>query len=59
MHYDRCVHTFFSAICIAATDQGNQFSSYDWQDFLKAPNLEASMSRCRNYYELRLQSIRK
>lgn len=26
-------------------DQGSQFSSYGWQDFLKAHNLQASMSR--------------
>lgn len=33
------------------SDQGSQFSSYDWQDFLKAHNLQASMSRRRNYHD--------
>jgi putative transposase len=27
------------------SDQGSQFSSYDWQAFLKAHNQQASMSR--------------
>lgn len=27
------------------SDQGSQFSSYDWQDFLKSNNLLGSMSR--------------
>jgi putative transposase len=27
------------------SDQGSQFSSYDWRDFLKAHNLGQSMSR--------------
>ena len=27
------------------SDQGSQYSSYEWQDFLKAHNLECSMSR--------------
>ncbi len=27
------------------SDQGSQFSSYDWQDFLKAHRLKPSMSR--------------
>jgi putative transposase len=27
------------------SDQGSQFSSYDWRDFLDAHNLQQSMSR--------------
>lgn len=33
------------------SDQGSQFSSYDWQDFLKAHHLQASMSRRGNCYD--------
>jgi len=33
------------------SDQGSQFSSYDWQDFLKAHNLRASMSRRGNCHD--------
>jgi len=33
------------------SDQGSQFSSYDWQDFLKAHNLQASMSRRGNCHD--------
>jgi putative transposase len=33
------------------SDQGSQFSSYDWQAFLKAHNLQASMSRRGNCYD--------
>jgi putative transposase len=33
------------------SDQDSQFSSYDWQAFLKAHNLEASMSRRGNCYD--------
>lgn len=33
------------------SDQGSQFSSYDWQDFLKAHNLEQSMSRRGNCHD--------
>ena len=33
------------------SDQGSQFSSYDWQDFLKAHNLQQSMSRRGNYHD--------
>ena len=28
------------------TDQGSQYTSHDWQDFLSDHNLQASMSRC-------------
>ncbi|MET3124717.1 transposase InsO family protein [Oxalobacteraceae bacterium GrIS 2.11] len=33
------------------SDQGSQFSSYDWQDFLKAHNLTQSMSRRGNCHD--------
>jgi putative transposase len=33
------------------SDQGSQFSSYDWQDFLKAHNLQQSMSRRGNCHD--------
>ena len=33
------------------SDQGSQYSSGDWQKFLKAHNLEASMSRRGNCYD--------
>ena len=33
------------------SDQGSQFSSYDWQDFLKAHNLRQSMSRRGNCHD--------
>jgi len=36
---------------IIHSDQGSQFTSYEWQSFLKANNLEASMSRRGNCYE--------
>lgn len=36
---------------IVHSDQGSQFSSYDWQDFLKAHNLIGSMSRRGNCYD--------
>jgi len=36
---------------IVHSDQGGQFSSYDWQDFLKAHNLVGSMSRLGNCYD--------
>jgi putative transposase len=36
---------------IVHSDQGSQFSSYDWQDFLKAHNLQASMSRRGNGHD--------
>lgn len=33
------------------SDQGSQFSSYDWRDFLQAHNLEQSMSRRGNCHD--------
>ena len=33
------------------SDQGSQYSSYDWQDFLKAHNLQPSMSRRGNCHD--------
>lgn len=33
------------------SDQGSQFSSYDWQDFLRAHNLQGSMSRRGNCHD--------
>jgi putative transposase len=33
------------------SDQGSQYSSYDWQDFLKAHNLQQSMSRRGNCHD--------
>jgi len=36
---------------IIHSDQGSQFTSYEWQKFLKAHNLEASMSRRGNCYD--------
>lgn len=36
---------------IVHSDQGSQFSSYDWQDFLKTHNLQASMSRRGNCHD--------
>jgi putative transposase len=33
------------------SDQGSQFSSYDWQDFLKTHNLQQSMSRRGNCHD--------
>ncbi len=36
---------------IVHSDQGSQFSSHDWQDFLKEHNLVASMSRRGNCYD--------
>jgi putative transposase len=36
---------------IVHSDQGSQFSSYDWQSFLKTHNLTQSMSRRGNCYD--------
>lgn len=33
------------------SDQGSQFASYDWQDFLKVHNLQQSMSRRGNCHD--------
>ena len=36
---------------IVHSDQGSQYTSYDWQDFLKAHNLVSSMSRRGNCHD--------
>ena len=36
---------------IIHSDQGSQFTSFEWQDFLRRHNLEASMSRRGNCYD--------
>jgi putative transposase len=36
---------------VVHSDQGCQYTSYDWQSFLKAHDLEASMSRRGNCYD--------
>jgi len=36
---------------IVHSDQGSQFTSYEWQEFLKTHNLEPSMSRRGNCYD--------
>lgn len=36
---------------IIHSDQGSQFTSHEWQEFLAAHNLEASMSLRRNCYD--------
>ena len=36
---------------VVHSDQGSQFSSHDWQDFLKSHNLEPSMSRRGNCHD--------
>jgi len=36
---------------IVHSDQGSQFSSHDWRDFLAAHHLEPSMSRRGNCYD--------
>lgn len=36
---------------IIHSDQGSQFNSYEWQDFLKAHNLSASQSRRGNCHD--------
>jgi len=40
-----------SSKVIVHSDQGSQYSSYDWQDFLKVRNFEASMSRRGNCHD--------
>ncbi len=40
-----------TAKVIVHSDQGSQFTSYEWQSFLKQHNLEASMSRRGNCYD--------
>lgn len=39
------------ATVVVHSDQGSQFSSHDWQDFLKSHNLEPSMSRRGNCHD--------
>ena len=36
---------------IVHSDQGSQYTGYDWQDFLKAHNLKCSMSRRGNCHD--------
>jgi putative transposase len=36
---------------VVHSDQGSQYTSHDWQDFLKAHNLEGSMSRRGNCHD--------
>jgi putative transposase len=36
---------------VVHSGQDNQFSGYDWRDFLKAHNLEQSMSRHGNCHD--------
>ncbi len=36
---------------ILHSDQASQFTGHDWREFLADHNLEASMSRCGNYYD--------
>jgi putative transposase len=36
---------------IVHSDQGSQYTSYEWQDFLKANNLKGSMSRRGNCHD--------
>jgi putative transposase len=38
-------------VMVQHSDQGRQFSSYGWPDFLKAHNLEQSMSRRGNCHD--------
>lgn len=33
------------------SDQGSQFTSYEWQEFLEQHNLVLSMSRCGNCWD--------
>jgi len=59
MHADLVLKALLSAVwrrkpedkVIVHSDQGSQYSSYEWQDFLKAHNLEASMSRRGNCHD--------
>ena len=39
------------SLVIIHSDQGSQFSSLEWQTFLKTHNLEASMRRLGNCYD--------
>jgi len=59
MHADLVLKALLAAVwrrkptdtVIVHSDQGSQYSSYDWQDFLKAHNLEPSMSRRGNCHD--------
>jgi len=59
MHMDLVLSAFLMAVwrrkpkskVIIHSDQGRQFTRYEWQKFLKANNLEASMSRRGNCYD--------
>jgi len=59
MHTDLVLKALLAAVwkrkptnkVIVHSDQGSQYSSYDWQDFLKSHNLEPSMSRRGNCHD--------
>lgn len=59
MHMDLVLSALLMAVwrrkprrkVIIHSDQGSQFTSYEWQKFLKTHNLEASMSRRGNCYD--------
>lgn len=59
MHMDLVLSALLMAVwrrkptsrVIVHSDQGSQFTSYEWQSFLKLHNLEASMSRRGNCYD--------
>lgn len=59
MHMDLVLSAMLMAVwrrkptstVIVHSDQGSQFTSYEWQEFLKTHNLEPSMSRRGNCYD--------
>lgn len=59
MHMDLVLQALLMAVwrrkpkskTIIHSDQGSQFTSYEWQDLLKTHNLEPSMSRRGNCYD--------
>ena len=59
MHMDLVLSALLMAVwrrkpkskVIIHSDQGSQFTSYEWQKFLQTHNLEASMSRCGNCHD--------
>jgi len=59
MHMDLVLSALLMAVwrrkpiskVIVHSDQGSQFTSYEWQSFLQTHNLEASMSRRGNCYD--------
>jgi putative transposase len=59
MHTDLVIQALLMAVwrrkpqqrVIVHSDQGSQYSSGDWQDFLKGHNMEPSMSRRGNCYD--------